>query len=47
MNSMEGLFDWVFVLLGLVLLEYLGILGQRQVTTFSKASLSSSVIRRD
>ena len=47
MNSVEGIFDWVFVLLGLVLLEYLGILGQRQVTTFSKASLSSSVIRMD
>ena len=44
---MEGIFDWVFVLLGLVLLEYLGILEQRQVTTFSKTSLSSSIIRRD
>ena len=47
MNGVEGVFDWVFVLLGLVLLEYLGILGQRQVTIFSKASLSSSIIRRD
>ena len=45
MNGLEGVFDWVLVVLGFVLLEYLGVLGQ--VTSFLKASLSSSARRRD